>query len=280
MPYARHFRSLLAFIGTSFMMSGCGSNPAATNQGRESQQKSDQQAKSPIPEELRAIQSHQTSPAKQEQKPQEIKEFTADDLAREQQEWNNKYVGTRLRVSGDVGMVYPPYVYLTTKQKSKTGQDIKVVLKFGDEKAAKAFAPRQKVLAEGKGTSAGIFGPGLEECQLIKVLREAPKEEPPQKFAAVDLSKAYVENKAAADKKFLSKKLVVTGVAKEVSINKDGDASVTLMGTKGGMNILCSLASRIPIKDKVKTGQTLTISGTCMDGSGFFILLGYCKIEE
>jgi len=69
-------------------------------------------------------------------------------------------------------------------------------------------------------------------------------------------------------------------VAKEVSINKDGDASVTLMGTKGGMNILCSLASRIPIKDKVKTGQTLTISGTCMDGSGFFILLGYCKIEE
>ncbi len=115
--------------------------------------------------------------------PGRVTELTAEALGKhfapDTPESVNAYQGRVLRVSGRVTMAHKPYVYLGTGSNFPTGQPVLVTL---DDKAGlmPEVSVGDGVVAEGRLDRAGIFGPILTECRLVRRERDgkAPPGEP------------------------------------------------------------------------------------------------------
>jgi tRNA_anti-like len=105
--------------------------------------------------------------AKEEPKPIEI---LAEDLAREhaadpEKTWD-KYQGKRVQVTGTVHSVFDDILYLQTTVEFK-GRGIRVSISYrkGTKPAVKAG---EQVTFVGKYDRAGVFGPAVVDCDLLK----------------------------------------------------------------------------------------------------------------
>lgn len=81
---------------------------------------------------------------------------------------------------------------------------------------------------------------------------------------AVQLFTEYTQNEAEANAKYFNKVTNVRGVLKSVDRDHPGSVTITLNSGDPQSNISCELDARhIGEADKLHTGDTVTVTGTC-----------------
>lgn len=119
------------------------------------------------------------------------------------------------------------------------------------------------------GVGAGIYLFNMQHKDLLKV-------KPDFVITSYDLQKAFEENEAFANEKFVNKIIEVTGNIESVKTGDDGIKSVALKTGSELSSVICTISFQTDIV-KLTVGDELTIRGEC---SGFLmdILLNNCVI--
>ncbi|RYE00373.1 MAG: hypothetical protein EOP54_00275 [Sphingobacteriales bacterium] len=92
-------------------------------------------------------------------------------------------------------------------------------------------------------------------------------------ITATSLVKAFEENEAAANKKYLNKVMDVSGTVQEISQNQDGQMVIILASEDNPLaGVQCTMRESIA---NIKTGDQLTIKGFC-NGFVMTVILSDC----
>ena len=84
---------------------------------------------------------------------------------------------------------------------------------------------------------------------------------------AAELCRAFEENEAEANKRYVQKAIEVTGTVGEVTNNQDGFPSVILHGGESSTEIVCTMREK---NVAIQAGGVVTIKGFFTDYDGMF----------
>jgi hypothetical protein len=137
-------------------------------------------------------------------------------------------------------------------------------------------APKDK----GNAVQAAEF---LDSFKLGAGGADAPKKEL-ELVAAGDLTKAYADDEAAANKRYGGRKaILVEGVVKDTHVDKDGAVSLLLKGHDDGHGVVCNAFGAKDNKllaETVKQGQTIRVKGWASGKAGEDVLVGNCQFVQ
>lgn len=90
--------------------------------------------------------------------------------------------------------------------------------------------------------------------------------------SATDLLKEFLNNDTLANKKYLDKTLLVTGVASEVNVSQDSTATIKFADSTGSYAMFSLDKEYVQQVNKIKAGDAVSIKGVC-SGSIFSEIL-------
>jgi hypothetical protein len=124
-----------------------------------------------------------------------------------------------------------------------------------------------------------LAGAGYGWFQYQKAPPDIRTEKAGIEITAVDLLKAFQQDEAAGNAKYVDKVLVVTGTVTDVQTDSSGQATVYLQTTDALAAVTCSFYQGDEGVKKIKTGSPARIKGVCT-GMLTDIVLNKCSLAE